>query len=296
MSTGGWNRVPTLPGQLTLPARLGCADGASSGQLTEIHQLDIMQRAIGELPGPENPPSAIVLRNRVLTVCVWRREPHPASGIAWRDIPIRHGSSTRHWLFASGSTAMQGTTATTRPGGCRHLLAAILALHLSLGSRAVADDTTQSLCDVTIDGHSIENLTVVRGEGTTSRGSFHRPLHVKTFVRPGKTIQLPPGQYSVQAIELAGDFRHQADNPYGVGGDAFEVAPGKPATLVVVAPLKPKITVKRHGQHLEMNYAAVDGAGRDYLYVGQSRRHATPPRFTVYRNEKVLASASFEYG
>lgn len=237
----------------------------------------------------------VVLRNRVFTACVWRRELETASGIASRDIIIRHGSSTRHSLFASGGTAMKGTTTATRLGGCRDFLAAILAVHLLLGLRSVYGDTTQALCDVTIEGHLIRTLTVVRGEERTSRGSYFSPLHQKTFVRPGKTIQLPPGWYSVRAVELEGDFRHQAHILYGAG-DGFEVAAGKPATLVVGAPIKPKVTVKRRGQHLEMNYAAVDGAGRDYLYVGRSQRHAKAPRFAVCRNEKMLASASFEYG
>jgi hypothetical protein len=111
-------------------------------------------------------------------------------------------------------------------------------------------------------------------------------------MRPGNSLWLPPGRYWVEQVELEGGY--ESSSNYSRDDGWFELAPGRPHQLVVGAPLSPQVSVTRHGRFLEMDYGLVDAAGRSYTW--SSGRRPAPPEFTVYRNDEVLGSGSFEYG
>ncbi len=157
---------------------------------------------------------------------------------------------------------------------------------------AGASDDEPEMCILEIKGDSIANLTLIsQGDDPTGTGDG---LAGKRFVRPGKTLLLPAGRYRLETVELDGGY--QCQSLYAWGDDWFELGPGKPNELVVGAPLSPKVTARRHGQFLQMDYDLVDAAGRSYAKATESGERLIPPRFTVYKGDEVLGSESFEYG
>ena len=65
---------------------------------------------------------------------------------------------------------------------------------------------------------------------------------------------------------------------------------------MIGASLLPQVTVRRHGKYLEMNCDVVDAGGRRYVWRGDTMTRPDPPSFTVYKDDQVLGSGSFEYG
>jgi hypothetical protein len=136
-----------------------------------------------------------------------------------------------------------------------------------------------SPCELNIVGESIEKLTLEDRAGITRQLSH-----------PGPNVSLPAGQYQVTQVELKDGYRWTAD---GAGEyESFRLAPGEPYQLRVGAPLNPSVKVTRHGRLLNMDYQLLDAAGRNYS--GPER--SDPPRFTVFKDGRMIGSGSFEYG
>jgi hypothetical protein len=183
--------------------------------------------------------------------------------------------------------------------GMRRLMALAIAVAwcAAIASKAASSDPATTarkpeLCELKIEGHSILSLTLLKESGVP--GNIAEGLAGEKHVRPGTSLWLPAGRYRVEGVELEGGYRSSAS--YRHDDEWFELAPGKPQQLVIGAPLSPQVTVKRHGKFLEMSYDPVDAAGRSYGWSTGAGQRPAPPRFTVYKNDEVLGSGSFEYG
>ena len=78
----------------------------------------------------------------------------------------------------------------------------------------------------------------------------------------------------------------------GSGPDWVTVAKDKPAVFKVGAPLKQAIRAQRQGRVLMLNYELLGVGGEIYTCPDRSK----PPTFTVYRQDKEIASGKFEFG
>ena len=109
-----------------------------------------------------------------------------------------------------------------------------------------------AVCELTIRGHSIVELTLVE------RGR----LSQLRFENPGDSIRLSAGEYRVERVELQEKVSMVPSFP--PPGPWFEVSAEGPNELAVGAPLYPTAFVRRYGAFLRLDYDLVDGAGRSY--------------------------------
>jgi hypothetical protein len=142
-------------------------------------------------------------------------------------------------------------------------------------SFAAAQAQEQPLGQLKIEGSHIEQLMLRASNGQT-----------KTFDNPEDTIKLPTGTYYLQQVILKNGFL------CNMGIERIEVFGDKPAVLKVGAPLKQTVDVKRQGRFLILNYKLTGLGGESYR--DQSRKEK--PAFTVYKDDKVIASGGFEFG
>jgi hypothetical protein len=149
----------------------------------------------------------------------------------------------------------------------------------------------QALCELRIEGQSIESLTLDGAPGP--------------FERPGKVLHLPAGWYLVSEVILEGGYQHDAviffprktseERWFRANKGAFELTPEQPYTLKVGGPLLPKAEVTRQGKCLKLSYDLVDAEGRSYRKNDNTDR-SSPPRFKVCKGEREIGSGTFEYG
>jgi hypothetical protein len=130
---------------------------------------------------------------------------------------------------------------------------------------------------VDIQGEFIQKLTV------ESKGG-----RVYEFQKPASSLQLPADEYRVSEVVLEGGYCWLGYS------DWFAVAPGKPHVLEVGAPLIPRVSARRFGRLVTINYDLVGAGGRSYTCVDRNR--ASRPRFVVRKDNQEIASGSFEYG
>ncbi|MBN1588284.1 MAG: hypothetical protein JW888_02090 [Pirellulales bacterium] len=186
------------------------------------------------------------------------------------------------------------------------LLAAILAAASTVMPAAEESVAPKpALCELRIDGDCLVGLELLDKEGRRT-----------TCKRPGKVIYLPPGQYRVKKVtleegyetaddvDLAGPFFGASRGESSLNGFLsassrnrwFILAPDKPSTLQVGAPLAQTVNVTREGTHLRLDYGDLfDDAGRRY-YKRYGGRTYPAPRFAVYKDGQEIGSGSFEYG
>lgn len=149
--------------------------------------------------------------------------------------------------------------------------------------------TEGSSCRLTIEGRGIERLTLVEANDDDDL----RNEKVTKIERPGAIVSLPAGKYRVQEVELKGGF--SCHEYFASDDDWIHVAVGQSPVVKAGAPLTPKVSVKRTGRVLAIDYELVDAAGRTYT-PGTADRRAKPPTFTVLKNGQTIGSGTFEYG
>ncbi|UCG57036.1 MAG: hypothetical protein JSU70_19500 [Phycisphaerales bacterium] len=133
--------------------------------------------------------------------------------------------------------------------------------------------------ELKLEGECVTRLVLRRTDGGTER-----------FDRPGKTIQLPPGEYQLLESHLEGGYTCRF-GPAPEQGH-IEIDANEPAVFKVGAPLKQAVRVQRRGRSLTLQYH-LDGVGGEY-YTSDDR--GKPPRFTIYRGEKEIHSDKFRFG
>jgi len=158
------------------------------------------------------------------------------------------------------------------------LCAVIITSNVALGNQPDSQSGQPIMSELKIEDGNIEILILQSGD------------QKQTFEKPGKSIMLEPGTYQVFHLQLKSGFIY---NPYGGSArlDPIQVGPGDPAVLKVGGPLEQRITVKRKGQLLTMNYQLIGVAGELYR---NDRRY--PPAFTTYKGDKEITSGKFQFG
>jgi hypothetical protein len=113
--------------------------------------------------------------------------------------------------------------------------------------------------------------------------------------RPGPSVSLPAGQYSVKQIVLQGSFEGLRPVRPGSFPDIvqFTIAPGQSYRLKIGTPLTSTVTVKRRGSVLRLDYEMVDAGGWKYSPRGGRQ---DPPRVNIYQGDELVGSGSFKYG
>ena len=133
--------------------------------------------------------------------------------------------------------------------------------------------------ELKLEGEHIERLVLRRKDGQS-----------KWFDKPGKTIELPAGQYQLQESRLEGGYI--CVQGAGIENKWITVTENKPAMLEVGAPLKQTIKMKRRGKALVLDYKLIGLGGE--AYTNQDRNK--PPSFTIYSRDDELSSGRFKYG
>jgi hypothetical protein len=162
-------------------------------------------------------------------------------------------------------------------------LAMATALVFALGSwqarPARAEESPRG--DLKIEGQHISRILLDGGEGDS---------HIEELTDPCGTVKVPVGTYRVQRVELQGGYMSLS----GGTGELTKIAVTEdiPEVLKLGSPLRQEVQVTRQGRLLILNYKLLGIGGEAY----RSTSTVKPPRFTVYRGDKAIASGQFEYG
>ena len=135
-----------------------------------------------------------------------------------------------------------------------------------------------------IAGKGIEKLVL----------SGPRPGQEQELNRPGPTVSLPAGLYTVKEIVLQGGFEGRRPVRPGSFPDVYQftIAAGQSHRLEIGTPLTSTVTVKRRGSVLRLDYAMVAVGG--WMYFPRGRED--PPRVNIYQGDELVGSGSFKYG
>lgn len=117
-----------------------------------------------------------------------------------------------------------------------------------------------------------------------------------TLDNPGTCATLPAGQYRWVDVWLqdkgSPTFRAENYAIYYEGSYPIIIAPDKPAVLKIGGPLTSMLEVDHQGTNLQMNYRLAGVGGETYAASG----HTLPPKYTIYKGDRLIATGSFEYG
>ena len=108
--------------------------------------------------------------------------------------------------------------------------------------------------------------------------------------QPKEVIKLQAGQYRLLEVRLTG--RYTCHSWQIRDGRMVTVSEDKPELLKVGAPLKQIVKAKRQGSLLVLDYELQGVGGETYTSGDRSK----PPKFTVYKGDKEIASGQFEFG
>jgi len=113
--------------------------------------------------------------------------------------------------------------------------------------------------------------------------------------QPDKQIQVPAGSYDRAQVLLAKNGRQATIAPVDAfRTKAFTVSRDSAASLSIGGPLTNSVQITRVGQDLRLNYRLLCGDGREYQLANLNR--AKPPKFTVYKGGRAIATGDFEFG
>ena len=126
------------------------------------------------------------------------------------------------------------------------------------------------------------------------RATLERGPYVVILDKPGATVQVPVGRYSVAKVSLKkGGAEAYLDGRTQSALGHITVNEKRPAELTAGGPLTNSVTVSRRGTSLVLNYHLV-GMGGSYQLGNLDRSH--PPEFTIYQGDRKIASGKFEFG
>ena len=134
-----------------------------------------------------------------------------------------------------------------------------------------------SQCELVVEGKQVERISLLPQQSASNSGV------ISLDVKPGVSMFLPQGNYSIWNIELQGGYRNGPDN------EALTLTPDAVCILAVGTPLKSSVSVTRQGRFLRLEYQLLDAQGRKYM-------NSSPPRFVVYQGNRKIGSGTFEYG
>ena len=145
-------------------------------------------------------------------------------------------------------------------------------------------DPTTWNCELILGKH-IRSLSLVDQYGQFAASRSRRA-----------SMFLPPGQYTIQQIDLDGGF-FSTRQDFAHPEKPLKLAPGTPCRFDIRTPLTPSVTVKRAGRLLTLDYQLLDGDGRKYRRNGPAVTDSSlKPKFAVYQGDRLMDSGNFEYG
>ena len=154
----------------------------------------------------------------------------------------------------------------------------IIACSVALGNQADSQAERSGMYEMKLEGENIEQLILQSGD------------QKQTFEKPGKSIMLEPGTYHILELHLEGGFAHflsQGSTQLG----PIQMEPDESVTLKAGGPLVQRMTVQRKGQLLAMDYRLIGIGGERYRFETVHR-----PTFTIYKDDKEIASGKFRFG
>jgi len=114
--------------------------------------------------------------------------------------------------------------------------------------------------------------------------------HTEEWSDPCTSVSLPIGAYRIQRIEMQGDYLYWA---WGLRGlDPIVIMEDTSEVLKVGGPLRQEIAANCRGRTLVLSYSLLGIGSERYAPVNRDQ----PPRFTVFKGQKAVASGQFEYG
>lgn len=152
------------------------------------------------------------------------------------------------------------------------------------------------------------------------------PANQVILERPGKTVLLPLGKYTLTGVELDGGFQCIVPSVYfdidtgaprarGRERTEFVIRPDKPCTIKVGTPFKPTVIATRRDASLLLEYRLTDAGGHTYfcsewdkppaklvdgrIVSGQQmfaeERSERMPRFVISRNGQEIDARSCDF-
>jgi len=114
--------------------------------------------------------------------------------------------------------------------------------------------------------------------------------------QPAGTVDIPVGSYSPSSILLKqGDTEaYQYNSSQPVSGSWIVVKTNAPVVLNVGGPLTNSVTATREGQDLSLDYKLIGAGGATYRLLNQDS--SKPPKFTIYKSDREIASDNFQFG
>ena len=114
--------------------------------------------------------------------------------------------------------------------------------------------------------------------------------------QPAGTVKIPVGSYSPSSILLKqGDAEaYQYNSSQPVSGSWIFVNSNAPVVLNVGGPLTNSVTATREGQDLSLDYKLIGAGGATYRLVNLDS--SKPPKFTIYKSDREIASDNFQFG
>ncbi len=99
-------------------------------------------------------------------------------------------------------------------------------------------------------------------------------------------MRIPKGDYYLYRVDLLDSFS-------GYPRDATALYAGGNTTLKTGGPVSHAVSVKRAGGYLSLDYALT---GIDKTRYSTDTEYRNPAQFAVYRGDRKVGGAKFEYG
>ena len=114
---------------------------------------------------------------------------------------------------------------------------------------------------------------------------------------PAGIVKAPQGTYLNPAVHVRKDDAEGrldlAGNNSGAGLKSVVVQADTPALVTAGGPLTNSVMIQRRGQSLVLHYRLLGAGGETYR---PTSRDGQPPRFAIYRGDRLLESGEFEFG
>lgn len=152
------------------------------------------------------------------------------------------------------------------------------------GSSATATFTEigSTTSELALEARFARRLVLTRGDDSYA-----------VLENPESKVWLPAGDYRL----IASYLRVAVGKSILIGSESkqqLKVTAGATAHLRVGAPFVSSVTAQRSGSTLKLSYVLRGAAGEVYTISNPSR--VNPPKFVIYRGDRIVASGNFRFG
>ena len=110
------------------------------------------------------------------------------------------------------------------------------------------------------------------------------------LIEPSGPVKVPVGTYRQQTVTVRRDAAEATANVY----QTLRVEKGRTVEMRLGAPLSNQVAVARRGESLQLDYQLVDVGGNRYRAGGMNQTN--PPKFSVWKGPRRVATGTFEFG